>query len=202
VRGGEFWVIHGTNGAGKTTLLRTLYGDHGVATGGTIVRAGIGAGIPLDKFRRRTGILGPHLQARYPRALTVSEVVQSGCYASIGLHCKPTRATRAAARRTLRRLGISALSRRRLGELSYGKARLALFARALVCNPRMLLLDEPLDNIDAPTRQKLTRLILALPARGVALMLAAHSATPWSASATHEIELGGGGVRYCGVMRR
>jgi ABC-type molybdenum transport system ATPase subunit/photorepair protein PhrA len=123
VGAGEFWVIHGGNGVGKTTLLRTLYGDYGVAVGGTVERAGIGPGIPLDQFRRCTGLLGPHLQARYPRSLTVTQVVQSGRHASIGLHRKPTQRDRAAARRTLQLLGLSKLARRPLGELSYGNAR-------------------------------------------------------------------------------
>lgn len=201
VRAGEFWVIHGGNGAGKTTLLRTLYGDFGVAVGGTIRRAGIGPGIALDKFRRRAGLLAPHLQARYPRWLTVSEVVQSGRHASVGLHHKPTPRDRAAARHALQSLGLLKLARRKLGELSYGKTRLALLARALVCDPKLLLLDEPLDSIDAPTRRKLTRQIVRLPASGVAVVVTSHSARGWSTSATHEIELTGGGVSYCGPMR-
>jgi molybdate transport system ATP-binding protein len=202
VRAGEFWVIHGANGVGKTTLLRTLYGDYGVAVGGTVVRAGIKPGIPLDQFRRRTGILGPHLQARYPRSFTVTQVVQSGRHASIGLHRRATQPDRAAARRTLQLLGLSKLARRKLGELSYGKARLVLLARALVCDPKLLLLDEPLDTIDGPTRRKLTNLIVTLPARGVAVVVTAHSPSNWSASATHEIELTPGGALYCGPMRR
>jgi molybdate transport system ATP-binding protein len=202
VRAGEFWVIHGANGVGKTTLLRTLYGDHGVAVGGTVERAGIKPGIPLDQFRRRTGILGPHLQARYPRSVTVTQAVQSGRHASIGLHRRATQPDRAAARRTLQLLGLSELARRKLGELSYGKARLVLLARALVCDPKLLLLDEPLDTIDGPTRRKLTNLIVTLPARGVAVVVTAHSPSSWSASATHEIELTAGGARYCGPMRR
>lgn len=201
VREGEFWVIHGGNGAGKTTLLRTLYGDYGVATGGTIVRAGVGPGIPLDTFRRRTGLIGPHLQARYPRSLTARQVVQSGPHASIGLHQQPTQRDRAAARRALRSLGLSQLAGRKLGELSYGKSRLVLLARALACAPKLLLLDEPLDSIDMSMRRKLTQLIVALAARGVAVLVTAHRASSWS-DATHEIELTAGEVRYCGPMRR
>src|SRR5438270_495684 len=97
VHAGELWVIHGRNGSGKTTLLRTLYGDHGVAVGGTIVRAGTAAGVPLEAFRKRVGLVAPHLQADHPQELTVEEVVQSGRYASLGLNEPPTAADRAAA---------------------------------------------------------------------------------------------------------
>src|SRR5207247_11197876 len=78
VHAGELWVIHGRNGSGKTTLLRTLYGDHGVAGGGAIERAGTGAGVALEVFRKRVGLVAPHLQADHPRQLSVAEVGQSG----------------------------------------------------------------------------------------------------------------------------
>ena len=69
VRPGECWVVHGRNGSGKTTLLRTLYGDHGVAVGGRIERAGIEPGVPLEVFKRRVGLVAPHLQADHPQHL-------------------------------------------------------------------------------------------------------------------------------------
>src|SRR5690606_11185667 len=51
VHRGDCWVIHGPNGSGKTTLLRTLYGDHGVASHGSIEREGIVPGVPLQEFK-------------------------------------------------------------------------------------------------------------------------------------------------------
>jgi molybdate transport system ATP-binding protein len=65
VRAGECWVVHGPNGAGKSTLLRTIYGDHAVAAGGLIERAGVVAGVPLEVFKRRVGFVAPHLQAEH-----------------------------------------------------------------------------------------------------------------------------------------
>ena len=62
VRAGDCWVVHGPNGSGKSTLLRTIYGDHAVASGGSIVRAGIVPGVPLEKFKLRTAYVAPHLQ--------------------------------------------------------------------------------------------------------------------------------------------
>jgi molybdate transport system ATP-binding protein len=201
VRAGEFWVIHGPNGAGKTTLLRTLYGDHGVAAGGGIVRRGIGPGVPLERFRERTGIAAPYLHARYPRAATVGDVVLSGRHASIGLHRTATGADRAAALRVLRRLKLAKWAQRPLGELSYGQVRLVLLARALVRKPRLLLLDEPLDSVDAVTRGILIREIEKAAAQGTAVVVTAHSRLEWHAHASHEIELKSGGVRYCGERR-
>lgn len=201
VHAGEFWVIHGPNGSGKTTLLRTLYGDHGVAAGGTIERAGGSPGVALERFRAGTGISAPYIHASYPRGYTVAEVVLSGRHASIGLQRSFTRADREAALGVLRRLGLVRWARRTLGELSYGQTRLVLFARALVRNPRLLLLDEPYDSVDAPTRAVLGRELRGLAARGVAIVITAHSLDAWIPHATHELAVIGGQVRYVGVLR-
>ena len=151
VRAGECWIVHGPNGSGKTTLLRTLYGDHGVAVGGAIERAGIKPGVPLDVFRRQVGLVAPHLQADHPQDLIVEDVVLSGCYAAIGLNGAASRTARAAARRALAQFGLTRLARRSLRELSYGQLRRVLFARAWINNPRLLLLDEPFAGVDTPT---------------------------------------------------
>ncbi|MFZ0498458.1 MAG: ATP-binding cassette domain-containing protein, partial [Steroidobacteraceae bacterium] len=102
---GDCWVVHGHNGSGKTTLLRTLYGDHGVAVGGHIERAGIEPGVPLQVFKERVGLVAAHLQADHPQDLTAAAVVQSGRHASIGLNEPASAADRAAARRALRAFG-------------------------------------------------------------------------------------------------
>ncbi len=201
VRAGEFWVVHGRNGCGKTTLLRTVYGDHGVAVGGRIERAGVAAGVPLEVFKQRAGLVAPHLQADHPRELTVAEVVQSGRHASIGLNQPASRADRAAARRALRLFGLGGVAARTLGELSYGQSRRALFARALVREPELLLLDEPFAGIDTPTRRALTERVLALAAGGTTVMVSGHSLNDWRDWATHEIELSAGQARYCGPLR-
>jgi molybdate transport system ATP-binding protein len=201
VRSGECWVVHGRNGSGKTTLIRTLYGDHGVAVGGRIERAGHGAGVPLESFKKRVGLVAPHLQAEHPRELTVSEVVQSGRHASVGLNDAPSAADRSAARRALALFGLSRLGRRPLAELSYGQSRRVLFARALVRAPQLLLLDEPFAGVDAPTRRALMERVSALAAKGTAVVVTTHRPGDWPGCATHELELSGGRARYCGPLR-
>jgi molybdate transport system ATP-binding protein len=201
VRSGECWVVHGRNGAGKTTLLRTLYGDHGVAVGGRIERAGVPAGVALEGFRKRVGLVAPHLQAEHPPGLTVTEVVQSGRHASIGLNGAPSAADRAAARRTLALFGLTHLARRPLSELSYGQSRRVLFARAWVREPELLLLDEPFAGVDAPTRRALMRRVATLAADGTAVVVSTHRPGDWPGCATHELELAAGRARYCGPLR-
>jgi molybdate transport system ATP-binding protein len=201
IGGGEWWVVHGANGAGKTTLLRTLYGDHGIAAGGSIGRIGIRLGVPLERFRERTGISAPHLHARFPRTCTVYEVVLSGCHGSVGLHRTPKKAEHDATLRVLRRLNLSKWVQRPLGELSYGQTRLVLFARAIVRAPRLLLLDEPCDSMDAAMRNVVTEQTVELSAQGIAVVVTAHCSSEWKTYATHELELTSGRVRYCGSLR-
>ena len=200
VHSGEWWLVHGHNGSGKTTLLRTLYGDHGVAAGGRIERAGIAPGVPLERFKRRVGLIAPHLQAEHPRQLTVNEVVSSGPEASIGRNA-PRAATGAAARAALRQFGLTRIRRRTLGELSYGQLRRVLFARAWASRPQLLLLDEAFAGLDAPTRRTLLERVRRLAARGVAVVLTAHRPQEWAACASHELELAAGRPVYCGPLR-
>jgi len=198
---GDCWVIHGHNGSGKTTLLRTLYGDHGVASGGRIQRAGIAPGVPLQEFKEKVGIVAPHLQADHPQELTVAEVVQSGRHASIGLNDAPSAADRVAARRSMEFFGLSDLGSRTLREISYGQLRRVLFARARACRPRLLLLDEPLSGVDSPTRMSLMAHLAEMVDSGTAVVMATHHRDEWPACITHELELSGGRAIYCGPVR-
>ncbi len=201
VRPGECWVVHGRNGSGKTTLLRTLYGDHGVAIGGRIERVGIEPGVPLELFKRRVGLVAPHLQADHPQHLAVAEVVQSGRHSSIGLNDPATAADRAAARRSLAFVGLTDLAKRTLRELSYGQLRRVLFARAWVSHPDLLLLDEPFSGVDGPTRRALRGQVEAMVADGAAVVMTTHHRPEWPDCVTHELELAGGEARYCGPVR-
>jgi molybdate transport system ATP-binding protein len=201
VRPGDCWVIHGHNGSGKTTLLRTLYGDHGVASGGRIERVGIVPGVPLQEFKRRVGIVAPHLQADHPQELTVAAVVQSGRHASIGLNDAPSAADRAAAKRSLDFFGLSHLASRTIRELSYGQLRRVLFARAWACRPGLILLDEPFSGVDSPTRLSLIGHVAALVASGTAVVMTTHHRSEWPACVTHEMELAAGRTIYCGPVR-
>jgi molybdate transport system ATP-binding protein len=201
VHAGECWVIHGRNGSGKTTLLRTLYGDHGVASGGRIERIGIEPGVPLEVFKRRVGLVAPHLQADHPQHLSVAQVVQSGRHSSIGLNEAPSAADRTAARRSLAFFGLSDLADRTLRELSYGQLRRVLFARAWVRRPDLLLLDEPFSGVDGPTRHALLDQIEAMVADGTAVVMTTHHRPEWPACTTHELELARGRPRYCGPVR-
>jgi len=196
---GQCWVVHGANGSGKSTLVQLIYGDLGAASGGRIERAGIVSGVPIAQFKRRVGLVAPELHAIHPRYLRVQEVVASGRDASVGY--LGTRADSAPVRRALRRVGASSLQHRLLRALSYGQLRRVLFARALVHEPDILLLDEPYTGLDAPTRARLRSLVQRAADSGVTVLIATHHRDDWPAAVTHELELGGGRVHYSGPAR-
>ena len=200
LRAGECWVVHGANGSGKSSLIQTLYGDLSVASGGSIVRAGIDRGVPLWLFKRRVGLVAPELQAIHPRHLRVDEVVASGLTASIGPGDAAHRSS-ARVRRALRLAGASALERRVVRALSYGQMRRVLFARALVHEPDILLLDEPYAGLDAAARTRLRAVVERAVQSGVTVVMAAHHRDEWPAGATHELELARGRALYSGVLR-
>jgi molybdate transport system ATP-binding protein len=202
VERGQCWVVHGANGSGKSTLLRTIYGDHAVASGGSIRRAGIVSGVPLDAFRARTGLVAPHLQTDYPRYATVLDTVVSGLHSSIGLNYAATKVELARARAALRALGLQDYAARTLGEMSYGQVRRILFARALVTRPRLLLLDEAFTGLNTPVRRELLDWLEGRIQAGVTVVMATHYRREWPRNATHELMLSRGRVVYAGKLRR
>ncbi len=148
---GRVTVLFGPSGAGKTTVLRALAGlDRPDA--GTIAYAGepwldVARGVCLSPQRRRAGLL-----SQEPALFPHLDVAANVGYALSGV----PRAERAARVRELAaRLRIDALLARRPSELSGGERQRVALARALAPRPRLLLLDEPLSALDAPTRDAL-----------------------------------------------
>jgi len=146
---GEVLAVLGPNGAGKSTVLRVLAGLL-APDGGQVVLDGDQVWDSADRHvpahQRSLGmVFQDHLL--FPH-LSVTENV------AFGLRTRGVRrpAARAAAGRWLDRVGLAGVGERRPGELSGGQAQRAALARALVGDPRVLLLDEPLSALDARTR--------------------------------------------------
>ena len=189
LRQGEHWAVFGANGAGKSSLLRLLYGDLSPALGGTVERAGFPHGTPIDSWKRRVGYISPELQTEYAVNVTVSDLVASGRYASIGLCDAPTSADRKSTRYWLTYFALLSVAKRRPRELSYGQLRRALFARALAGDARMLLLDEPLTGLDPRQRAEMKRLLERLMKRGLTLIVAVHHPEDLPRGMTHVLRL-------------
>ena len=147
VSGGEFFAILGPSGCGKTTLLRVIagfeYPDEGrVYLGGRDV-----TDLPPDK---RGTVMVFQNWALWPH-MTVYDNIAFG----LRLRKLPESEIRERVRRVLEMLGLEGLENRYPGQLSGGQQQRVALARALVVEPEVLLLDEPLSNLDAKLRLKL-----------------------------------------------
>jgi molybdate transport system ATP-binding protein len=145
---GEVLAVLGPNGAGKSTLLRVLAGllapdDARVVVDGEVWDD---AAVHLPAHRRRLGMVFQD-NLLFPHLTVVDNV-------AFGLRTRGLRrqSAREAASGWLDRVGIADLGDRRPGALSGGQAQRAALARALVGDPALLLLDEPLSALDARTR--------------------------------------------------
>jgi ABC-type Fe3+/spermidine/putrescine transport system ATPase subunit len=141
IESGERLGVLGPNGAGKTTLLRLLAGVE-APTAGRISLAGTDG--HLDRRRRLA------YTAQRPTLMTMS--VQRNVELPLRFRGVPRGARRSAARAALARVGAEHLADRPARALSHGEAQRVSLARALVCEPEALLLDEPAAALDATAR--------------------------------------------------
>lgn len=147
---GEFVALVGPNGSGKSTLLRLLLGLLRPAAG----RVELFGGPPreLDEPGRlgyvpQRGRLTPELPT------TVREVVAGGRLSRRAWWRPPTAADREAVDHALSAVALTELGDRLVTELSGGQQQRALIARALVADPELLILDEPVAGVDAESQR-------------------------------------------------
>jgi molybdate transport system ATP-binding protein len=151
-RDGATTVIVGESGAGKTSVLRVAAGLDRPSRGRVALDGEVytdtEAGLHVPPWRRNVGYVSQDY-ALFPH-LTVAENVAFGLRAA-GL---PRGEIQERVARVLDRTGIGALARRKPPTLSGGQQQRAALARALVLDPRLLLLDEPLAALDLQTRRQ------------------------------------------------
>ncbi len=152
-RENENWALVGNNGSGKTTFTRLVFGELLPVYGGGVRWFGRPALTPLEEIRAEMGYISAEYQEKHADHLTGWEVVASGLFSSVGLYEPVSRQQKARALEWMDFLGISALARNVFRRLSYGEKRRVLLARALINEPRLLILDEPCNGLDIPTRE-------------------------------------------------
>lgn len=194
VRGGEHWALLGANGAGKSTLLKLL-GAVSHPTRGTVEVLGRTLGrVDLRELRALLGHVDPRHPLRSP--LTVSQVVLTGLTNSVEPlpRWAPGAEQRERAERLLRMLGMGGRTNSRWPALSQGERGRTLIARALMPQPRLLLLDEPATGLDLAAREQLLDSLDALREEHpeLATVLVTHHLEELPASTTHAMLLRGG----------
>jgi zinc/manganese transport system ATP-binding protein len=175
VEPGEFTGIIGPNGAGKTTLLRLILGLLEPAGGQVLLD-----GAPRQaKGVAGIGYVPQKLLIDPDMPLRARDVVSLGLDGHRLGFAFPSRQRRELVDRTLRDVGADGYADARVGELSGGEQQRVLIAHALISRPRLLLLDEPLANLDLRSEQEIVTLLGKLATeQEIAVLLSAHDMNP------------------------
>ncbi|MBT1035302.1 metal ABC transporter ATP-binding protein [Canibacter sp. lx-45] len=139
---GSFTGVIGPNGAGKSTLLKAMLGLVKTSSGNVNYR-----GKPLAQQRGLVGYVPQHNSVYWDFPATAREIVAMGAVGDSDLKKRAARNTAVTA--AIAKVAAQEFQNQQIGELSGGQKQRIFLARALVSNPPLLLLDEPLQGIDA-----------------------------------------------------
>lgn len=171
---GEFITILGPNGAGKSTFLKLLLGLLRPAAGTIRV-----LGKPPRRGNREIGYAPQHRTLETDLALRARDVVGFGLDGNRWGIALPTRRRRTRIDQALAEVNALAFADAPVGQLSGGEQQRLLIAQALLTDPRLLLLDEPLANLDITHSQEIVALVSEVcRARGVTVLLVSHDINP------------------------
>jgi iron complex transport system ATP-binding protein len=174
---GEHVAILGPNGCGKSTLIKTITREcYPLLEDGSSVRILGNDCWNVFELRTLLGIVSSDLMAACTREFLGREIVLSGFFSSIGIwpHQEVTSRMAEAAERAMAVLEVSHLGDRFMDEMSSGEARRFVIARALVHQPRALILDEPSVALDISAQHELRMILRKLAQSGIAIVMVTH----------------------------
>lgn len=196
---GEVMCVLGPNGGGKTTLFRTLLGLLVPHAGTITLDAAPLQSLARAEIARRVGYV-PQGHTGY-FAFTVREFVLMGRTAHLGVFSVPGRKDREIAERSLESLGIAHLADKPVTEISGGERQLALVARALAQQPKLLVLDEPTASLDFGNQVRVLQRISALAGSGISILFSSHDPDHAFLCASRALLLAEGRVLEIGAPR-
>ncbi|MEC5186561.1 iron complex transport system ATP-binding protein [Geobacillus thermodenitrificans] len=200
VKEGEQWAILGLNGSGKTSLLNIVTG-YQYPTRGEVEVLGYRFGqVSLPELRRQIGFVSSSLDQFHEtlQAETVEDIIVSGKFATIGLYDAVTDDDRSMAESFIESFRLEALKGKRYATLSQGEKRKTLIARALMANPKLLILDEPTVGLDLLAREEMLSLIEQIIARPCHVLYVTHYIEEIVESITHVLLLQDGRIAAAG----
>jgi len=193
VRQGEMVVLLGPSGCGKTTTLRMVAGFIEASEGRILLEGRDYAGLP--PHRREMGMVFQSY-ALFPH-MTVAANVTFG----LRMRRLPHAETEARLAETLEMVKLSAMADRYPRQLSGGQQQRVALARALAIRPKVLLLDEPLSNLDANLRQQVAREIRGLQrAAGLTALMVTHDQDEAMTMADRLVVMNEGAVQQVGTQ--
>lgn len=171
VPAGQFVGLIGPSGAGKTTLLRAMLGLVPRVSGSVTLA---GRSVTPDRPPEAVGYVPQVETVDWNFPATVQDVVMMGRVRRMGPLPWPSREDRRVAAQILERLGIGGLERRHIRDLSGGQQQRTFLARALIGEPRILILDEPTASVDVKTRDDILHLLVELNRTGITIVMTTH----------------------------
>jgi iron complex transport system ATP-binding protein len=172
LEGGEVLAVLGPNGGGKTTRVKTVLRLLEPRAGQVRVDGEPIAAWPRRRVARVFGYVPQAQLGLFP--FTVRELVLMGRTAHLGAFATPSPRDRAVVDEALVTLGIAPLAERPYTEVSGGERQLALIARALAQEPRILVMDEPTASLDFGNQVRVLDEARAPARRGIAVVLSTH----------------------------
>jgi len=166
VGAGQIHALLGPNGAGKTTLLRLLSGSI-VPTSGALRVCGIDASSGSTELKRIVGVVPAGDRSLYLRLSALENLIFFGRLQGLA-----RRTARAESLRALELVGLTDHVHRPVNRYSHGMQKRVSFARALLTDPRVLLVDEATHDLDPEGAERIRRLALDVAERGTALLWA------------------------------
>lgn len=198
---GEHWAVIGANGSGKTTLLQIVGGVLFPTSGTATVLGRRFGSCDLFALRRRIGWVSSALLQRMPPAETARDIVISGLRATFGLVYEYTAADREKAAARLAQVGLGDRLEAEFGILSQGEQQKALFARCLMPEPELLILDEACSGLDLAARESFLRVVGDVVAGGAAgVVMVTHHIEEIPPGITHALVLKEGRVLAAGPL--
>ena len=169
VEPGDCVALIGDNGTGKSTLLKAAAGLI-APTGGSVQVFGCVAG----RCQTRVSYLPQRGDLAWNFPIDVYALVMTGRFVHLGWFRRPRQEDHRLVEKALDRLGIRDLARTQIGDLSGGQQQRLLLARTLVHEADLILLDEPLNGVDADTAEVVLDVMSGLARRGKAVLVATH----------------------------